>query len=149
MQKFIIFFLSLLVTSQVAAFEPVMDQQGMFYFNLSFDAAQVNKAKHQFGFRLDRAMVKPTETMTMSQLHSQPAVFDVAYNSDGLQSFKLHGIDYAYDEYVYRGAEVGETAVETETTPVPEQQTPRKKVKIPLGVVIGGLIAMVAITSGF
>lgn len=95
MSKVYWLFLSLILASiNSHAVEPVLDHQGIFYFNLTFDAGQTTKTEHDFGFRFDRSLVQPGETATMSQLNNKPAVLNLKLNSNGLKAFKLHGIDY-------------------------------------------------------
>ena len=116
------------------AVEPVLDQQGMFYFNMSFDAGTTTKTEHDFGFRLDRTLMQPGETMTMNQLTNSPAVFNLKLNDNGLKSFELNGVDYSQEYYVARAE--GE----------PEAQ-PKRKLNIPLGVIIGVGIGVIAIAG--
>ena len=136
--------LLILVSVNSHAVEPVLDQQGMFYFNMTFDAGHSTKTEHDFGFRLDRSLVKPGENMTMSQLTNKPSVINLKLNRNGLKAFELNGIDYSYIDYVSRGAEGGE--VESQPEPVVTEQ-PKRKVDIPLGVIIGVIIGAVAIGS--
>lgn len=147
-------FTLLLLPIDSYAVEPVLDQQGMFYFNMTFDAGQTTKMEHDFGFRFDRGMVEPGENMSMSQLSNKPAVFNLKYNNKGLKAFELNGIDYSTIEYVARGAEGGAedgaktTGEETEAQPIPEaEEQPKRKLDIPLGVLIGVLIGAVAIAN--
>ena len=144
----------LLFSTHGLAFEPEFQQQGMFYFHVSFDAGQSTKAKHHFGFRLDQGLVKPGETMTLTSLVNKPAAFDIQYDSTGLQAFKVHGVDYTEEVLIARGAEAGaeespDEVAETEPAPEPvvTEATPVKKINIPLGVIIGGLIGLVAIAG--
>jgi hypothetical protein len=160
-------FLSLIIVSVNShAIEPVMDQQGMFYFNMTFDAGQSTKVEHDFGFRLDRTLMQPGESMTMNQLAAKPAVFNLKLNKYGLKSIKLNGVDYTETYYAYRAAEgedapaeaVDATVAEAEVQATPEVTAePEKKVdtttspellKIPLGVIIGLLIGSVALAAG-
>jgi hypothetical protein len=119
------------------AVEPVLDQQGMFYFNMSFDAGTSTKTEHDFGFRLDRTLLQPDETMTMNQLTDKPAVFNLKLNNKGLKAFELNGVDYSREYYVARadGKEV--------------EAEPKKKldVDIPLGVIVGALIGVMAVAQ--
>ena len=64
MNKLLLCFSFLFLSLNAYAVEPVLDQQGMIYFNLSFDAGHTTKTEHNFGFRFDRAMVEPGENMT-------------------------------------------------------------------------------------
>ncbi len=147
-------FLSLLLLSlNVDAVEPILDHQGMLYFNLSYDIEQNKKSKHDFGFRFDRSLVQPGEVITMNQLNSKSAVFNLKLNNHGLKAFKVNGVDYSYDvnnPYVHHGAEGGDTGNEgnAETQPLPEAtQEPERKINIPLGVIIGVLIGTLAVVQ--
>ncbi|GJM05135.1 MAG: hypothetical protein DHS20C09_11260 [marine bacterium B5-7] len=154
MSKVYGFFLALLMVSMSAqAYEPVLDHQGMLYFNLTFDAGQSKKIDHDFGFRFDRSIVQPRESISLDQLNAKPAVFNLKLNNKGLKAFNVHGIDYSYDvndKYVYHGAEGGDTKSngEAESQPIPEAaEEPRRKIAIPLGVIIGALIGTLAVVQ--
>ena len=156
MSKVYCLFLSLvLVSINSHAVEPVLDHQGLFYFNLTFDVGQTTKPEHDFGFRFDRSLVQPGETMTMSQLNTKPAVLNLKLNSNGLKAFKLHGIDYSYatnDAYVYHGAEGGDAKTggeaEAEAQPIPEStEEAKRKINIPLGIIIGVGIGAIAVAG--
>ena len=141
MVKACYFFLLVFCTvSSSHAVEPVLGQQGMFYFNLSFDAGQSTKTKHDFGFRFDRTLTQPGETITMGQLVDQPAVFNLKLNNNGLMAFELNGVDYTVEHYVHRADEGGETD---------QAEEPEKSIDVPLGVIIGVLIGTFAIANGF
>jgi hypothetical protein len=152
MSKVYGFILALFMVSMSAqAYEPVLDHQGMLYFNLTFDVGQSKKVDHDFGFRFDRSFVQPRESISMYQLKAKPAVFNLKLNNKGLKEFNVHGIDYSYDvidKYVYHGAEGGDakSGGEAESQPIPEAtEEPRRKIAIPLGVVIGVLIGGMAV----
>ncbi len=151
MNKFLLFLIFIFLSFNSYAVEPVLDHQGMIYFNLSFDAGHSTKTEHDFGFRFDRAMVKPGENMGMDQLVDKPAVFNMKYNSNGLKAFELNGVDYSYVDYALNEAEgdAGDTAAEAETIPEETVEQPKRKIDIPVGVIIGVLIGTVAIASGF
>jgi Trk K+ transport system NAD-binding subunit len=141
MLKVFSLFLSLIIVSiNSHAVEPVLDQQGMFYFNMTFDAGTSTKTEHDFGFRLDRTLTQPGETIMLNQLNDKPAVFNLKLNDNGLKAFELNGVDYSIEHYVAR-ADGEETA--TEAAP------PKKSIDVPLGVIIGVLIGTVAVASGF
>lgn len=145
----VLFLVLIFVSINSSAVEPVMDQQGMFYFNMTFDIGSSKKMDHDFGFRLDRALVQPGETMSMTQLAANPAVLNLKLNKNGLKAFKVNGVDYSYDvndTYVYRGAEGGDNGGETAVQPVLEEE-PKRKIDIPLGVIIGVLIGTVALVQ--
>ena len=85
MLKVFSLFLSLMFFSMNSlAVEPVLDQQGMFYFNMSFDAGTSMKIEHDFGFRLDRTLIEPGESLNMNQLNNSPAVLNLKLNDNGL-----------------------------------------------------------------
>lgn len=158
MNKAILFFSFLFLSFNAAAVEPVLEQQGMFYFNMTFDVGHSTKTEHDFGFRFDRAMVKPGENLTMNQLIDRPAVFNLKYNKNGLKAFELNGVDYSYIDYAHYEAEADETAKtetaattseETEAQPVPEEtvEQPKRKIHIPLGVMIGVGIGIIALSD--
>ena len=137
-----------LISGNAHAFEPVLDHQGMLYFNLSYDLGQTKKTEHDFGFRFDRSLVEPREMVTMNQLNAKPAVFNLKMNNDGLKAFNVNGIDYSYDTGVYHGAEGGDAkgGGEAEAQPIPDATAePQRKIDIPLGVIIGVLIAGLAV----
>lgn len=141
MLKLFTLFLSLLLVSASAySVEPVLDQQGMFYFNMTFDAGTKTKTEHDFGFRLDRTLMQPDESITMNQLVDKPAVLNLKLNNNGLKAFELNGVDYSTEYYVARAD--GEEEVEAQ---------PKKKldVEIPVGVIVGVLIGTLAIANGF
>ncbi len=137
MSKLFWIFLSLILISMNShAVEPTLDQQGLFYFNMTFDAGTSTKAEHDFGFRLDRTLMQPGESMTMNQLVDQPAVLNLKFNNNGLKAFELNGIDYSTEYYVSRAE--GDEA----------EAQPKKKIDIPLGVIIGVGFGTLAI-AGF
>ena len=153
-------FISLLVFSiHSAAFEPELQQQGMFYFNVSFDAGHDTKTTHHFGFRFDHGLVKPGETMMLSALAKRPAALDIQYTRQGIQAFNIHGFNYLEEVLVARGAESGaeETpAVEPEAEtaegePIKETVTaeasPERELNIPFGVLLGLGIGLIAIAG--
>ncbi len=154
-------FLSLVVFSTHSlAFEPELQQQGMFYINVSFDAGQTTKTKHHFGFRLDQGLVEPGQTMMLSTLVKKPAALDIQYTNTGMQAFNVHGINYLQEVLVARGAEAGgeETVVNEEpaadtTEAEAEQDTavveaaPVRDLDVKFGVVIGLAIGILAVAG--
>lgn len=111
-----------------------LDQQAMLYVNIPLNADN-SIEKQQFGLRVDRGFVEYGETMQLSEQQFQPAVVNIAYGTQGLQSFELHGVDYAVsklDEYgVYNASEEGNHDL-SETLD-----------DIPLGI-LGGLAILIA-----
>ena len=139
------FILLCLLSTNVFAVEPVLQQQGLFYFNMSFDTDQHIKTEHNFGFRVDRALLAPGENISMSQLVNNPAVFNLKLNNHGLQAFEFNGVDYSYIDNVYHAAEADTGA---ETQPEVVQQEPKRKIDFPIGVFIGVGIGVIAIGAG-
>jgi hypothetical protein len=133
----LLFLTFILVSINSYAVEPVLDQQGMFYFNMTFDAGHSTKTEHDFGFRLDRTLMQPGDSLSMNQLAAQPAVFNLKLNNNGLKAFELNGVDYSTEYYVSRAE--GDEA----------EAPPKKAVDVPVGVIIGVLIGAVAVASGF
>ena len=147
LRAFLFVFLLTVFTLKSFAIEPILDQQATAYFNISFDAGYKKKSTREFGLRIDRGLIKPGEIMTISQLTPRPAVFNFGFNSRGLKTFELNGADLTDEYYVYHGAE---TEKETETEGKPEKKT--KSIgeyidKAPAGVLIGIVIAAVAIAD--
>ena len=151
----------MLVSINSQAVEPMLDQQATFYFNLSFDVGQATKTGHDFGFRFDRSLIQPGDNMTMSQLTAKPAVLNLKLNKYGLEAFELNGIDYTTESFVYRAAEDGDAGngaaktaaktgdgAEAEAQPAPETTgQPKRKIDVPLGVVIGVLIGAITLAQ--
>ncbi len=132
-QSIFITLIAMLFSVQVFAVDE-LDQQAMLYVNIPLNADNSVEKQH-FGLRVDRGFVEYGETMQLSEQQFQPAVVNIAYGDQGLQSFELHGIDYAVNqaqEYgVYNASEEGEHDL-SETLE-----------DIPLGV-IGGLAILIA-----
>jgi hypothetical protein len=133
----LLFLTFILVSINSYAVEPVLDQQGMFYFNMTFDAGHSTKTEHDFGFRLDRTLMQPGDSLSMNQLAAQPAVFNLKLNNNGLKAFELNGVDYSTEYYVSRAE--GEEA----------EAQPKKAIDVPVGVIVGVLIGAMAVASGF
>ncbi len=154
-------FLSLLVFSMHSlAFEPELQQQGMFYINVSFDAGQTTKTKHHFGFRVDQGLVQPRQTMMLSTLAKKPAALDIQYTNTGMQAFNIHGINYLREVLVARGAETSEdetvateesvddtTEVEAEEDTAVVEATPVRDLDVKFGVVVGLAIGLITVAG--
>ena len=150
------FSMLLTVVSGAQAVEPVNDRQLMLYYEVPIGGDSITGNSHSFGLRLDRTSHAPREVTTLNQLRDKTAVFDFRAGKDGIESFKVHGIDYtsslivaraATEETPEEGAD-GATAEEGEG-PVNTAETGEKKEKtgfaktlseVPFGVVIGGLL---------
>lgn len=152
-------FIFLIATLAVKSFavEPVLDQQAMLYFNVSFDTGYKKKVAHDFGLRFDRGVIQPGEIMTIDQLTHRKPVFDLGINKLGIKTLVLNGIDFTDKYYVYHATEEEAEETETETTDMPNETTdvPKKKTKsfgkyidqAPTGVLIGIVILTVALVD--
>lgn len=83
------------VTFAVMAVEPVDDQQLMLYYHVPLGAGNQQSAKHQFGLRMDRTTHDPRDTVQIDVLEKQQATIDFRMNYDGVQSIRIHGVNYA------------------------------------------------------
>ncbi len=154
----VLFFVSF--SMNVSAIEPVNDQQVMLYYHIPLGADKQH-SKHQFGLRFDNTNHDPREVVQISALDSRPAAMDFRMGYDGVQSIKIHGVDYA--AYLIARAAEGEdspvepvtetrpaeevTTAETapeETTEAPEEKGPiqKKLDELPFGVVIGVILGI-------
>ena len=141
-----VFFLAAF-TLKSYAIEPILDQQAMAYFNVSFDIGYKKKSTHEFGLRIDRGIIQPGEIMTISQLMPRPAVFNLGFNKLGIKTIELNGVDFTDEYYVYHGAET-ETETETEGEPKKKTKSIAKYIdKAPTGVLIGIVILGVALVD--
>ncbi len=142
-------FLLAAFTLKSFAIEPIIDQQAMVYFNVSFDAGYKKKSSHDFGLRFDRGVIQPGEIMTIEQLMPKTPVFNLGVNRFGIKNFELNGINFTDKHYVYHATET-ETETETETTDEPKKKTKSfgKYIdKAPTGVLIGVVILAVALVD--
>jgi hypothetical protein len=144
----------------VSAIEPVNDQQVMLYYHIPLGADKQH-SKHQFGLRFDNTNHDPREVVQISALESRPAAMDFRMGYDGVQSIKIHGVDYAA-YLIARAAEGEDSPVEpvtetqateeaitaetapAETTEAPEEKGPiqKKLDELPFGVVIGVILGI-------
>lgn len=98
----------------VLAVEPVDDQQVMLYYIIPLDADRQDNNKHQFGLRFDRTTHNPGDEIQINALEKRPAALDFRMGYKGVQSLKIHGVDYA-SYLIARAAEGEEAPVETTT----------------------------------
>jgi len=147
LRAFLFVFLLATFTFKSFAIEPILDQQAMVYFNVSFDTGYKKKLTHDFGLRFDRGVIQPGEIMTIDQLMPRTPVFDLGINKFGVKTFELNGIDFTDKYYVYHATEAEAEAEATEE--------PRKKTKsigkyidkAPTGVLIGVVILTIALAD--
>jgi len=149
MPKVCFLFVFLLVTTLKSyAIEPILDQQAMVYFNMSFDAGHTKKPTYDFGLRFDRGLVQPSEMMAINRLISKPAAFNLKLNKYGVKALELNGIDFAEEHYVYHGAETDPEAAETTEKPKKKTKSLGEYIdKAPTGVLIGIAIATIALAD--
>jgi len=154
----VLFFVSF--SMNVSAIEPVNDQQVMLYYHIPLGADKQH-SKHQFGLRFDNINHDPREVVQISALESRPAAMDFRMGYDGVQSIRIHGVDYA--AYLIARAAEGEgspvepvtetqapeeaTTAETapaETAEATEEKGPiqKKLDELPFGVVIGVILGI-------
>jgi hypothetical protein len=103
------------LSANVSAIEPVNDQQVMFYYHIPLGADKQH-SKHQFGLRFDNMNHDPRDVIQISTLESRPAAMDFRMGYDGVQSIKIHGVDYAA-YLIARAAEDEDSPVEPVTEP--------------------------------
>lgn len=154
----VLFFVSF--SMNVSAIEPVNDQQVMLYYHIPLGADKQH-SKHQFGLRFDNTNHDPRDVVQISTLEARPATMDFRMGYDGVQSIRIHGVDYA--AYLIARAAEGEdspvepvtetqtaeevTTAETapaETAEAPEEKGPiqKKLDELPFGVVIGVILGI-------
>ncbi len=149
LRAFLFVFLLATFTFKSFAIEPILDQQAMVYFNVSFDTGYKKKLTHDFGLRFDRGVIQPGEIMTIDQLMPRTPVFDLGINKFGVKTFELNGIDFTDKYYVYHATEA-EAEAEAEATEEPKKKT--KSIgkyidKAPTGVLIGVVILTIALAD--
>ena len=145
-------FIFLIATFAVKSFavEPILDQQAMLYFNVSFDTGYKKKVAHDFGLRFDRGVIQPGEIMTIDQLMHKKPVFNLSINKFGIKTLVLNGIDFTDKYYVYHATEEEAEEAEAETTDAPKKKTKSFGKYIdqaPAGVLIGIVILTVALVD--
>lgn len=117
-------FICLVVFSTGAyAVEPVNEQQVMLYYVIPLDADRQDNNKHQFGLRFDQTTHDPGDVTRISALESRPAALDFRMGYEGVQSLKIHGVDYA-SRLIARAAEGEETPADVTAEPETTAETP-------------------------
>ena len=142
-----------LVSLKSLAIEPILDQQATLYFNMSFDAGYKKTLVSNYGLRFDRGLIQPDSVMTINQLTTKSAIFDLQLNKYGIKAIELNGINYIDDNYIYNATEA-DTEVVTENAEETVDE-PKKKTKglthyinkAPTGVLIGIIIGVVALVD--
>jgi hypothetical protein len=98
------------IPTGVFAIEPVNEQQIMVYYHIPLGADRQGENKHQFGLRFDQTTHDPGEVTHINTLEDRPAAMDFRMGYQGMQSFKIHGVDYS--NLIARAAEGEEMPVE-------------------------------------
>jgi len=158
----------MIFSTGVFAVEPVNEQQVMLYYHIPLGADRQDNNKHQFGLRFDQTTHEPGDVIQISALENRPAAMDFRMGYDGVQSLKIHGVDYAAyliaraaegDEVPVDAADEqeiptestdgeGEATAETEEPGEPEKSAIQTKMdNLPAGVIIGVLLG-IGILSG-
>jgi hypothetical protein len=107
----------------VYAVEPVDEQQVMLYYIIPLDADKHDNNNHQFGLRFDQTTHNPGDVTQISTLESRPAALDFRMGYKGVQSLKIHGVDYA-SQLIARAAEGEEAPADVTTEPETTAETP-------------------------
>ena len=107
----------------VYAVEPVDEQQVMLYYVIPLDADRQDNNKHQFGLRFDQTTHNPGDVIRISTLESRPAALDFRMGYEGVQSLKIHGVDFA-SRLIARAAEGEENPADVTAEPETTAETP-------------------------
>ena len=156
-----------IATSGTLAIEPVDEQQVMFYYQIPLGGVTSVDREHQFGLRLDQTTHDPRETVHINMLDKRQAAADFRFGYNGIQSLKIHGVDYA--GYLVARANAGEegekvmeeqpaeeavteanpevaaeeTGSEPEAEPVEEKGTIQQTMdELPAGVIFGVILGI-------
>ncbi len=108
---FILLFLSA-ISFNVHAVEPVDEQQLMLYYEIPIGAGDKKHDKHQFGLRLDNTNHEPGADVHINELYRKNGALDFRMGYDGVESIKVHGVDYTSYLIAKAAAGEGEEAVE-------------------------------------
>jgi len=155
----------LTVISGTQAIEPVNDRQFMLYYEVPFGGNSSAGDNHSFGLRLDQTSHAPRDVVTLDQLKDKQAVLDFRAGRKGVESVRIHGVEYVNELFVARAATEegtddtgaaeapaeGEEAVADTAEPVEEEEKTefeKKLAEVPLGVVIGGLLFIGILAGG-
>jgi hypothetical protein len=117
-------FLLAIFSMNVAAVEPIDEQQVMLYYSIPLGAGKQLDNKHQFGLRFDRVTHEPGRDVHINTLEGKTAALDFRMGYDGVQSIKIRGVDYA-DYLIARAAEGEQAPVKVEPEAgAPAETTP-------------------------
>lgn len=85
--------LMLVGTTPAIADGRVSEPHALVYYQLPFSGNATDTRAH-FGLRLDRTVREAGQTVEFSSLMPRPAVMDLRFGNDGMESFSLAGVDY-------------------------------------------------------
>ena len=81
----------------------------MLYYHIPLGGAKAEDSKHQFGLRLDQTTHDPRNTVHINMLEKRQAAADFRFGYSGMQSLKIHGVDYS--GYLVARADAGDEDV--------------------------------------
>lgn len=111
-----------LLTSVGYAAEPVLEPHAMIYYQIPFGGKDYNERRHSFGFRMDRAVVEPTQYIDYQRLIKQPALLDIKMGRDGIDAMMFAGVDYLKKFRVYQASAGGQEPSETGQDEIPQEE---------------------------
>jgi hypothetical protein len=153
--------LTILITSNVWAVEPIYDQQATFYYQIPFGGVNKVDNTHKFGIRVDRVAVdrstgQYSDPISFNDLMKRPASLDLQMGHQGIAAFKMHGYDYLPQLISQADDEDGENgevnSQENGEASEAEKSDEEKYLKLPemnqtnFGILLGVGIGIIAIT---
>lgn len=155
----------ILAPVQSMALEPVNESHAMIYYKIPFSASKKPENKPSFGFRMDHTSYERGGMIEYKDLMERTAAFDFRMGHDGLQGVYVSGVDYLQRFRLQRAAEDdAEMDVDIEDDGMEESKKdePGALAKtgtdiantvedfisvVPLGFMIGGVIAIVLVSG--
>jgi len=153
--------LTILITSNVWAVEPIYDQQATFYYQIPFGGVNKVVNTHKFGIRVDRVAVdrstgQYSDPISFNDLMKRPASLDLQMGHQGIAAFKMHGYDYLPQLISQADDEDGENgevnSQENGEASETEKSEEKKYLELPemnqtnFGILLGVGILIIAIT---
>lgn len=121
----------------------MVEPQGMFYYQFSFDGAAGKEQTPSFGFRMDRVSYAMDHTVDIQHLMQQTAMLDFRMGRDGVKAFYVSGTDYLRRYRVQHADESGDAAA---TQGQDDSGSGTTEKEPPLGKKVGGDIKGLATT---
>ena len=94
LNKLILIVLSFMCVFNVNASDLIMEPHAMLYYQVPLGGGNKQKHKSTFGFRFDNAIHETGKQIDYQRLFNQEPVLDFRLNNDGVEAFKITGIDY-------------------------------------------------------